>query len=147
MFHYWTSLIFGRAWCLPIAQTATFSISAARRQPPFPTVTSYLNTSHTCNCFLLGWEKNGHGAISWFHVSLVVHNSGTTQPTHEITDCTTYNLAQNNLKLCKILYYVLWRSFFVLFFCSDVYFIVVSWFHVSWWPVCVDYHCIYQVTK
>jgi hypothetical protein len=48
----------------------------------------FLNTPHARNCFLLGWEKNGHGTISWLHLSPVVHNSATMRPVHEIIDCT-----------------------------------------------------------
>jgi hypothetical protein len=74
---------------LPVVLTATFSISAARRQLPFRTVTFFLNTPRARNCFLLEREKNGHGTILWLHVSAVVHNSATMRPTHEIIDCTT----------------------------------------------------------
>jgi hypothetical protein len=86
----WICLIFGRTWCFPIALTTTFSISAARRQLPFRTVTFFLNTPHARNCFLLGREQNGHGTISWLHVSAVMHNSANMPPVHEIIDCTTY---------------------------------------------------------
>jgi hypothetical protein len=48
-------------------------------------------TTHTHNCFLLGREKNGHGTISWLHVSAVVHNSAIIWPIHEIIDCSMYN--------------------------------------------------------
>jgi hypothetical protein len=84
------SLIFGTTWRFPVAQTVTFSISAACRQLPFTTVTFFLNTLHARNCFLLGWEKNGHGTISWLHVSAIMHNSATVLPVHKIIDCTTY---------------------------------------------------------
>jgi hypothetical protein len=68
----------------------TFLISTAHRQLPFTSVTFFLNTPHTCNCFLLGQEKNGHSTILLLEVSAVVHNSATTRPIHEIIDCTMY---------------------------------------------------------
>jgi hypothetical protein len=49
-------------------------------------------TSHALNCFLLGWEKNGHGTISWLCVSAIVHNSTTLLPIHENADCSMYIL-------------------------------------------------------
>jgi hypothetical protein len=82
--------LFGRTWHLPVAQTETFSISAARKQLPFTTVTFFLNTPHVRNYYLLGWDKNGHGTILWFHVSAEVHNSATMRPIHEIINCTMY---------------------------------------------------------
>jgi hypothetical protein len=84
-------LIFGRTWSFPIAQTATFTISAARRHLPFTTVTFFLNTLHAHSCFLLGREKNGHGIMLLLSVSAVMHNSATVWPVHEIIDCTTCN--------------------------------------------------------
>jgi hypothetical protein len=84
-----SACFFCRTWHFPVAQTATFSISAARRQLPFRTVTFFLNTPHARNCFLLGWEQKGHGTISWLHVSAVVHNSANMGPVHEIIYCTT----------------------------------------------------------
>jgi hypothetical protein len=54
----------------------------------------FLNTPHTFNRFLLGWEKNGHGTISWFHIFAVVRNRSTMWPSHEIIDCTTYTKIQ-----------------------------------------------------
>jgi hypothetical protein len=65
---------FGITWRLPVAQTATFSISAAHRQLPFTTVTLFLNTPHVRNFFLLKREKNGHGTILCLHVYAVGHN-------------------------------------------------------------------------
>jgi hypothetical protein len=63
---------------------------ANRRQLPFTTVTFWI---HTCTeLLLLEREKNGHGGISWLHISGAVHNSTTMRPSHEITDCTTYVL-------------------------------------------------------
>jgi hypothetical protein len=84
-------LILGRTWRFPVAQAPTFSISAARRQLPFTTVTFFLNTLHARNCFLLGREQKGHGTISWLHVSAVVHNKANMRPVHEIIDYTTYS--------------------------------------------------------
>jgi hypothetical protein len=37
------------------------------------------------------WDKkNGHGTISWLHMSTVVHNSATMQPVHKIIEYTMY---------------------------------------------------------
>jgi hypothetical protein len=88
-------LIFGRTWCLPVAQTAMFLIPTTHRQLPFTTVTLFLNTPHTRNCFLLGREKNGHGTISWLHISAVMHDRATMRPIHEIIDCITYMIIPN----------------------------------------------------
>jgi hypothetical protein len=74
-----------------VAQTATFSISTAHEQLPFITVPFFPNTLYAYNCFLLGRE-NGHGTISWLHVSAVVHNSATMWSIHKIIDCTMYSL-------------------------------------------------------
>jgi hypothetical protein len=52
------------------------------------THSDFLNTLHTYNCFLLGSEENGHGTISWCHVSAVAHNGTTMRPIHENIDCT-----------------------------------------------------------
>jgi hypothetical protein len=82
--NFWQNLTFS------CAQTTTFSISAAHRQLPFTTVTFFLNTPHAHDCFLLGWEKNGHGTISCLHVlSAAVHNCATMRPIHEIIDSAT----------------------------------------------------------
>jgi hypothetical protein len=89
---------------------------ANHRQLPFKTVTFFLNTLHTCNCFLLGQEKSGHGTISWLHVSAVVHNSASMQPIHKIIDCTTcitdkyFNFATYSHDLWGLIQSIGWSS-------------------------------------
>jgi hypothetical protein len=60
------------------------------RRLHFTTVTFFLNTQHACNCFVLGWEKNGYGTVSWFHISSVVHNSAAIWLTCHLNECTIY---------------------------------------------------------
>jgi hypothetical protein len=43
----------------------------------------FLSEYNARNLFLLGRENNGHGTISWLHVSGVVHNSATMRPIHD----------------------------------------------------------------
>jgi hypothetical protein len=56
---------------------ASSMANPACRQLPFTIVTFFLNTQQAPYCFSLGREKDGHGTISWLHMSAVMHNSGT----------------------------------------------------------------------